>query len=132
MHSVGRAYVTTAAPEAVSAHQTSAMPADVAKVIQELVADYEAGETLESRVARDADKIETLLQAAEDRAQGGYDTGAWRTSSIEALRTDEGRELARAIDSTGPASWWQAFAASYHEPRASAKQRGHGLERPER
>ncbi len=33
--SVGRAYVTTAVPEAVSAHQTSAMPDTAAKVIQD-------------------------------------------------------------------------------------------------
>lgn len=37
--SVGRAYVTTAAPEAVTVHQTSAMPDPVAKVVQELVAE---------------------------------------------------------------------------------------------
>ena len=63
--SVGRAYVTTAVPEAVSAHQTSAMPDAAAVVFQDLVAEYEAGESLESRLAHDADKIETLLQAAE-------------------------------------------------------------------
>ena len=49
--SVGRSYVTTAVPEAVSAHQTSAMPDTAAKVIQDLVAEYEAAETPESRVA---------------------------------------------------------------------------------
>src|SRR5215469_2719664 len=94
--SVGRAYVTTAVPEAVSAHQTSAMPDAAAKVFQDLVAEYEAGESLESRVAHDADKIETLLQAAEYEAQG-YDTAAWRETSVAALRTDSARLLARAI-----------------------------------
>src|SRR6185437_1447134 len=54
--SVGRAYITSAAPEAVSAHQTAAMPNDMAKVLQDLKAEYEAGETVEARVARDADK----------------------------------------------------------------------------
>src|SRR5215472_9887999 len=56
--SVGRAYVTTAVPEAVSAHQTSAMPAEVAQVVQVLVDEYEATETLESRVAHDAARSE--------------------------------------------------------------------------
>src|SRR5690242_14957296 len=37
--SVGRAYITSAAPEAVSAHQTAAMPNDVAKVLQDLKAE---------------------------------------------------------------------------------------------
>ena len=120
--SVARAYVTTAAPEAVTAHQTSAMPADVAKAFQALTAEYEAGQTLEAQVARDADKLETLLQAAEYAAQG-FDTAPWRETSTGALRTDVGQQLAQAIGATGPGSWWQAFAASYHELRASARGR---------
>lgn len=118
--SVGRAYVTTAVPEAVSAHQTSAMPSEVAKVFQDLVAEYEAAETLESRVAHDADKIETLLQAVEYQAQG-HDTAAWRETSLAALRTESGKQLARAIGAEGARKWWSAFAASYRELRASTR-----------
>lgn len=125
--SVARAYVTTAAPEAVTAHQTSAMPADVAKIFQALTAEYEAGETLEAQIARDADKIETLLQAAEYAAQG-HDTTAWRETSLAALRTDAGQELARAISASSPGSWLAPFQASYHELRAAAKSRGAKLE----
>lgn len=117
--SVGRAYVTTAAPEAVTAHQTSAMPDTAAKAIQDLTAEYEATETLESRLAHDADKIETLLQAAEYEAQG-YATEPWRETSIDALRTDAGRQLAQAIGAADP-RWWSAFAASYAELRASTR-----------
>jgi 5'-deoxynucleotidase YfbR-like HD superfamily hydrolase/biotin operon repressor len=120
--SVGRAYVTTAVPEAVSAHQTSAMPDAVAKVFQDLVAEYEAEQTLESRVAHDADKIETLLQAVEYQAQG-HDTGPWRETSAAALRTDSGRQLAQAIGAADPHGWWSAFAASYRELRASTRGR---------
>src|SRR5271165_1540632 len=54
--SVGRAYVTTAAPEAITAHQTAAMPHEAAKVFQDLTAEYETTETAESRLAHDADK----------------------------------------------------------------------------
>jgi putative hydrolase of HD superfamily len=121
--SVGRAYVTTAVPEAVSAHQTSAMPDAMARVIQDLVAEYEAGETPESRLAHDADKIETLLQAIEYQAQG-YDATAWRETSVAALRTDSGRQLAQSIGSAEPHGWWSAFAASYAELRATSRGRG--------
>jgi 5'-deoxynucleotidase YfbR-like HD superfamily hydrolase/biotin operon repressor len=117
--SVGRAYVTTAAPEAITANQTSRMPHEAAKVIQELTAEYEANETTEARLAHDADKIETLLQAIEYAAQG-HDTGAWRETSLAALRTDAGRQLAQAVGATNP-QWWSAFAASYHELRASTR-----------
>ena len=125
--SVGRAYVTSAAPEAVSAHQTAAMPNDVAKVLQDLKAEYEAGETTEARVARDADKLETLLQAMEYQAQG-HDTSAWQETSIDALRTDSAKQLAQAITSADPHGWWSAFAASYRELRASAQDRARRLE----
>jgi putative hydrolases of HD superfamily len=123
--SVGRAYVTTATPEAVSAHQTAGMPADVAKAFQALTAEYEAAETVEARLARDADKIETLLQAAEYRAQG-HATEPWQETSLAALRTRAGQELARAIVAADP-HWWSAFAASYHELRASAQGRAQRL-----
>jgi len=100
--SVGRAYVTTAAPEAVTAHQTATMPDEVAKVIAGLTAEYEACETTEARLAHDADKLETLLQAAEYKAQG-YATEPWRD---RAGGTAHRRgEAARAGDRAGrPAS----------------------------
>jgi putative hydrolase of HD superfamily len=123
--SVGRAYVTTAAPEAVSAHQTASMPDGPAKAFQELTAEFEAGETIEARVARDADKLETLLQAVEYHAQG-HDTTPWQETSVASLRTESARQLAQAISATDP-QWWSAFAASYHELRASAQGRGHKL-----
>jgi len=114
--SVGRAYVTTAAPEAVSGHQTAGMPDVTAKAFQELTAEFEAAKTIQ--VARDADKLETWLQAVEYQAQG-HDMTAWQETSIAALRTDAARQLAQAIMAADP-QWWSAFAASYRELRASA------------
>lgn len=123
--SVGRNYVTTAKPEAVTAHQTSGMPDAVAKVLQELTSEYEDVETIEAKVAKDADKIETLIQAREYGTQG-YDTGPWEDTSIQALRTEAGKQLAQAIVAGDPHSWWSTFASSYHELRAATRARqGH-------
>lgn len=123
--SVGRAYVTTAVPEAVTAHQTAGMPDSAGKVIQDLVAEYEATETPESRLAHDADKLETLLQAMEYRAKG-YATEPWMDTSIAALRTDAGKQLGQAIANSDPHHWWSAFAASYAELRATTRARQRG------
>jgi 5'-deoxynucleotidase YfbR-like HD superfamily hydrolase len=123
--SVGRAYVTTAAPEAISAHQTSGMPDAAAKAFQELTTEFEAGQTIEAQVARDADKLETLLQAVEYQAQG-HDTAAWQETSIAALRTESAKQLAQAIIASDP-QWWSAFAASYRELRASALGRSRSM-----
>lgn len=120
--SVGRSYVTTATPQAVSAHQTSGMPEKVAATLQALTGEYEDTETIESRVAHDADKIETLLQATEYAAQG-YATGPWQDTSIQALRTESGKQLAQAITTGDPHDWWSAFASSYHELRATTRAR---------
>jgi len=119
--SVGRAYIKTATPETVTEHQVAAMPDLAAKYVQELTAEYEATETAESRLAHDADKIETLLQAVEYQAQG-YDAGPWRDTSLSALRTDAGKQLAQAVGAGDP-RWWAPFAASYHELRASTRAR---------
>ncbi|MGW4413008.1 HD domain-containing protein [Nonomuraea sp. NPDC004702] len=119
--SVGRAYVETAVPQAVFADQTAGMVDPLAAFFKSLVAEYEAGETLEAKVAKDADKIETLLQASEYMAKG-HQAGPWQDTSIAALRTDSAKQLARAILSTDPHEWWAAFAANYHALRASARQ----------
>jgi 5'-deoxynucleotidase YfbR-like HD superfamily hydrolase len=37
------------------------MPDEMAKVVQDFTAEYEANRTPEARLAHDADKIETLL-----------------------------------------------------------------------
>ena len=118
---VGRAYVTTASPEAVSVHQTSAMPDELAAVFQELVRAYEAEDSIESRLAHDADKLETLLQAREYEAQGGHDTAQWQDSSTAALRTDAAKQLADAILATTPTTWWSAFGRSYTELRKQTR-----------
>jgi putative hydrolase of HD superfamily len=110
---IARAYVEPPAPQAVTAHQTGAMPDDVAAVLLGLTDEYEAdARTAETLVARDADKIDTLLQARE-YATHGYPTDDFVETSINALRTDAGKELARAIMATDPHLWWKSFAASY-------------------
>lgn len=120
--SVGRSYVTTAKPQAVTSHQTAVMPDEVAKVLQELTGEYEDTETIESRVAHDADKVETLMQAREYAAQG-YASEPWSDTSIQALRTESGKQLAQAIVAGDPHSWWSTFASSYHELRAATRAR---------
>jgi len=119
--SVGRAYVSTARPEVVTEHQTAGMPDKVAAVVRDLTAEYEQNATREAQLAHDADKIETLLQAIEYQQQG-HEAQPWRDTSLAALRTDAGKQLAQAVGSADP-RWWAPFAASYHELRAST--RGH-------
>jgi putative hydrolase of HD superfamily len=121
--SVGRAYVSTVKAEAVSSHQTAEMPDVLSTMVQGLVQDYEADDSIEAQLAHDADKIETLLQAREYQAQGQYNTEAWQNSSIASLKTDAGKTLAQATQGTDPEHWWKAFAESYSELRRSSRGR---------
>ncbi len=62
----------------------------------------------------------------------GHDTAPWQETSIGALRTESGRQLAEAIISADPHHWWSAFAASYRELRAGSQDRTRRLEAPDR
>ena len=73
-------------------------------------------------MAHDADKLETLLQAREYETHG-YATEPWQDTSIQALRTESGKQLAQAITAADPRDWWSAFASSYHELRATTRAR---------
>lgn len=119
---IGRTYVDIMAPTAVARQQTATLPSEAAKVFQSLVAEYEAEDTLEARLAHDADKVDSLLQAREYKEQG-YKTEAWIETSLNALRTDAGKRLAQAIMSADPHHWWAGHAASYAEARRDAKKR---------
>jgi putative hydrolases of HD superfamily len=104
--------VTVHDHEAITGRQVAAVPDDTAKLIAGLVAEYEAGETAEARLAHDADKIELILQADEYAAQG-YDAGPWREAAVPALSTDAAKQLAQAITATPQAAWYLGHRAAY-------------------
>ena len=58
-----KSYVSAARNELVTRDQVASLPPAVAGMISAAVAEYEAAETQEARCARDADKLECLLQA---------------------------------------------------------------------
>jgi putative hydrolase of HD superfamily len=63
--SVGKAYVVTAPNPQVTADQVAGFPDEIGEAVRELVDEYEARESLEAQLARDADKLECLIQARE-------------------------------------------------------------------
>lgn len=56
-----RRYVAAAANEQVTIEQVRPLPPVIAGMIRAAVTEYEAGETLEARCARDADKLDREL-----------------------------------------------------------------------
>jgi putative hydrolases of HD superfamily len=100
-----RPYVTASANEAVTADQVAGCQPEVAQVIREAVAEYEAARTREAVVARDADKLECLIQAVEYQRQGWQTVQPWIDSNRAALRTPSALRLAEAVLTTGTLDW---------------------------
>jgi putative hydrolase of HD superfamily len=102
---IAKRYLTAVPNTAVTADQVATCPPAVADVITAAVAEYEAGETLEAVVARDADKLECLVQAVEYRHQGADNVQRWIDSSRAALKTASAHRLADAALSGQPLAW---------------------------
>lgn len=89
----------------ITADQTAALPEVARKTVQEAVAEYEAQQTHEACCAKDADKLECLIQAIEYRDAGYASVQGWIDSSRSGLRTDTARHIADAALCTSPLAW---------------------------
>src|SRR6266542_139906 len=107
---VARRYLHATPNEQITADQTAALPRALASGLRGLVAEYEGRASLEANCARDADKLEMLLQALDYRAQGHRNTEPFMETALAALRTRSGRRLGSSAIQADPAAWWRAFA----------------------
>ena len=76
---------------------------------EEIVADireFEAGETTEARLAKDADQLELLLVLKEQSDLGNPNTDDWIKPLLARLKTSVGNQLAQEILVTRWDSWW--------------------------
>lgn len=100
-----RPYLKAAPNEAITRDQVGVLPDLAAKTIQDAVDEYEEGKTPESHCARDADRIECILQAVEYREAGYQRVDGWIETSRERVQTEFGRRLADAALTTSPLAW---------------------------
>ncbi len=98
-------YVSAAANEQVTRDQVAPLPPSVAGMISAAVAEYEAAETSEARCARDADKLEYLLQAREYQDQGHANIQPWIDSSLASLATASAKQLAHEAMAQNSLDW---------------------------
>ncbi len=64
------------------------------------VREFEAGETREARIAKDADQLELLLMLKEQRDLGNPHVQDWIETALQRLKTDAGKNLAQEILAT--------------------------------
>ncbi|MGW0748400.1 HD domain-containing protein [Streptomyces sp. NPDC002587] len=105
---LGKKYATSVDPQAVTADQTAGMPDVLASTIRELVAEYEGKDSPEALCARDADKVECMLQGIEYKAQGYAAAQRWIDNSRARLTTETGRRLADELLGQGTLDWLRA------------------------
>ncbi|MEV4642242.1 HD domain-containing protein [Actinoplanes sp. NPDC049548] len=98
-------YLAKPDPRRITADQTERLPERSRSLVRKAVDEYEARETLEARCAKDADKLEMLLQAVEYRDAGVARTDGWIDSARKDLHTDTGRRIAEAAVTLSPLSW---------------------------
>lgn len=78
-----------------------------------LLREFEEGETVEARLAKDADQLALVieLKALKDT---GYDASQkWMPHVLDRLKTETGKKLAESILETDIDDWWMAH---YSEP----------------
>ncbi|MFJ4920079.1 HD family hydrolase [Streptomyces sp. NPDC088725] len=98
---LGKKYASGADPQEVTADQTAGMPEPPAETVRYLVAEYEEEESPEAICARDADKLECLLQGIECKAQGCENAQRWIDTSRGRLVTGSAVRLADELLAQG-------------------------------
>jgi len=68
--------------------------------------EWRAGETLEAKLAADADQLDMILELRRLEALGSAQAPEWLHYARKRLQTDEGRSLFEEIVRTDPERWW--------------------------
>lgn len=76
------------------------------RAVMPLHDELEASESLEARLAQDADQIDLIANLKEELDLGNRYAAAWIEAAMARLRTDQGRALAESIATTDHAEWW--------------------------
>jgi len=113
---IAKAYVTREPDDRVAADQVGGMPPALRDSILGVVSQFGAQDSHEARLARDADRLECVLQAREYEHQGFRNTRPWMESNMARLRSRAARLLAERSLTMPPDEWWRAFVAERAAP----------------
>lgn len=105
---LGKKYAAPGDPVSVTADQTAGMPEVLRTAVRAVVAEYEARETPEAICARDADKLECMLQGLEYQGQGYEAAQRWVDNSRARIVTKSGQLLADQLLAQAPLDWLRA------------------------
>lgn len=98
-------YLTKPDPRQITADQTAGLPDASRDVIRAAVDEYEGQQSPEALCAKDADKLEMLLQAVEYRDVGVSRVDGWIDSALKGVKTETARKIAEAALTISPLAW---------------------------
>jgi putative hydrolases of HD superfamily len=99
------AYLTKPDPRQITTDQTDGLPERSREMIRSAVDEYESRHTAEALCAKDADKLEMLLQAVEYREVGVRRVDGWIDSARNDLKTRTAQRIAEAAVNLSPLAW---------------------------
>ncbi len=100
---VNKQYVTV---DEVRAGADAAANVPQGPEIEFLLAEFKAGETLESRLANDADQLDLAVELKEKQDLGNRYAADWLVYAGKRIKTKTGKELFKAILNTDWSEWW--------------------------
>ncbi len=74
--------------------------------VLELVKEYEERQTLEAKLAKDADRLEWLMALKEQFDTGNTRAADWLPSALKRMDTDIAKQLGEKIVNTPSDNWW--------------------------
>jgi putative hydrolase of HD superfamily len=98
-------YLTKPDPRQITADQTANLPEPSRDLIRAAVEEYESQQSTEARCAKDADKLEMLLQALEYRDIGVNRVDGWLDSARKGIETKTAYRIANAALTLSPLTW---------------------------
>jgi putative hydrolase of HD superfamily len=90
-------YMTKPDPRQITADQTARLPESSRTAIRAAVGEYEDQQSPEALCAKDADKLEMLLQAVEYHDIGVSRVDGWIDSVLKGVRTETGARSRRPL-----------------------------------
>lgn len=74
--------------------------------VENFLSDFWQQDSLEAKLAKDADNLELLLQLKEQKDLGNPYADDWIKFTLQRLVTNAGKKLSEAILETDSAQWW--------------------------
>lgn len=98
-------YMAKPDPRQITADQTARLPEASRDAVRAAVDEYEDQQSIEALCAKDADKLEMLLQAVEYREVGVSRVDGWIDSALKGVKTETARKIAEAALTISPLAW---------------------------